>query len=331
MKKILGLLVLLLISFSLVGCTNQSNSGDDSVIKFTDHANREVTILETAERIVSGYYTTTTLCMALGLTDNLVAIEMKADTRELYKQAAPELLNLPGVSTKKDINVEETLAQEPDLVILPLSLKDSADTFTKVGVDVIVVNPESPKLVEETVDFIGKATGREDAAQKFNDYNKNTLAEVEALTKNIAEADRPTALVHDNDLEIAASSYYQNEMITIAGGKSVVTTPGSSWTTVNIEEIINWNPEYIFHTYGNRGDYSNLTGVSAVANNNIYEIPSKIENWDTPGASSTLGILYMFNVFHADLYSKTTLKADVINFYQTFFGFIPEDSLLGLE
>ena len=38
-----------------------------------------------AQRIVSGYYITTSACIALGLKDKMVGIEAKADKRPIYK------------------------------------------------------------------------------------------------------------------------------------------------------------------------------------------------------------------------------------------------------
>src|SRR5690606_8944809 len=86
----------------------------------TDHLGREVTIEEKPERIVSGYYITSSMLIALGLEDNMVGIEAKANSRPIYSLAAPQLLDLPNVGTAKEFNLEGCVALEPDLVILPV-------------------------------------------------------------------------------------------------------------------------------------------------------------------------------------------------------------------
>ena len=53
----------------------------------------------------------------------------KADSRPIYAMSAPELLALPDVGTAKEFNMEGCIALEPDLVILPARLRDSADTI----------------------------------------------------------------------------------------------------------------------------------------------------------------------------------------------------------
>lgn len=104
MKKILSMLLASVMVLSLAACSNQpaeENSSSQSSseqtaslettypVTITDALGREVTIEEEPERLVSGYYITTSYLAALDLDEKLVGIEAKADTRELYKLAAP--------------------------------------------------------------------------------------------------------------------------------------------------------------------------------------------------------------------------------------------------
>lgn len=52
-----------------------------------------------------------------------MGIEAKADTRELYKLAAPELPSLPNVGSLKQFNLETCVSTEPDLVILSAKVR----------------------------------------------------------------------------------------------------------------------------------------------------------------------------------------------------------------
>ena len=106
-KRIIGLLLVISMFLSLIGCST-NNVGNNSVgdneeskneqevneiteIKITDHLGREVVFKEKPKRIVSGYYITTSLLIALGLEDNVVGIEVGADQRPIYLLAAPNL------------------------------------------------------------------------------------------------------------------------------------------------------------------------------------------------------------------------------------------------
>ena len=74
-------------------------------VTVTDQAGREVTIEKEPESIVSGYYISTSLLLALGLKDKVTGIEAKADKRPIYKLAAPEFLELPNVGTAKEFDL----------------------------------------------------------------------------------------------------------------------------------------------------------------------------------------------------------------------------------
>ena len=157
-------------------------------VTVTDAAGREVTIEQAPQRLVSGYYITTSMLIALGLEDRLVGIEAKADSRPIYALAAPELLELPSVGTAKEFDLEGCAALAPDLVILPIKLKDTVAALEELGIPTLLVNPEDLTLLAETIEMLGAATGAREQAAALLDNNAQTEAELTAL---LAEADRP--------------------------------------------------------------------------------------------------------------------------------------------
>ena len=146
MKRSLTAITVIVLIFSLF--TSQAFAESFTVI---DQAGREVTFDAPAERIVSCYYISTSTIIALGNEDKLVGIEKKADERVLYQLAAPEIVSLPAVGSGKGVNVEEIAALDPDVVILPIKLKDDADVLADLGINVILVNPESEEQFAECV------------------------------------------------------------------------------------------------------------------------------------------------------------------------------------
>ena len=91
----------------------------------TDQLGREVTIETEPKTLASGYYISTSLLIALGVQDELVGVEAKADQRTIYSLSAPELQSLPSIGTAKEFDLEGCAALTPDLVIVPAKLKDS--------------------------------------------------------------------------------------------------------------------------------------------------------------------------------------------------------------
>ena len=105
MKRILALLLAMVMSLTLLaGCG--STQPDDPVsdvkavtvekasfpLTIEDQLGNSVTLEKPAERIVSGYYISSSACIALGLENKLVGTEEKTDKRPIYKLAAPELI-----------------------------------------------------------------------------------------------------------------------------------------------------------------------------------------------------------------------------------------------
>lgn len=69
-------------------------------------------------------------------------------------------------------------------------------------------------------------------------------------------------------------------------------------------------------------------GVPAVQSGAVYEMPSGIEEWDSPIPSGILGTLWMTSVLHGDAYPFDTFTADVQDFYKTFYGFEIDPALI---
>ena len=154
MKRIIALLLVLTMVLSFAACgqtvtpaetagnpTESTNAETHYPVTITDHAGREVIIEKEPQKLVSGYYISTSLLIALDLDEKLVGIEAKADKRAIYKLAAPELIELPNVGTAKEFDLEGCVALEPDLVILPIKLKSAVETLEGLGIDVLLVNP----------------------------------------------------------------------------------------------------------------------------------------------------------------------------------------------
>ena len=139
-------------------------------VTVTDQAGREVTIEKEPESIVSGYYISTSLLLALGLKDKVTGIEAKADKRPIYKLAAPEFLELPNVGTAKEFDLETCAFLSPELVILPMKLKDAAQSLSELDIPVLLVNPESEDQLEQMIELVSTATNTKGNADALLSY-----------------------------------------------------------------------------------------------------------------------------------------------------------------
>ena len=91
MNKLLALLLAVIMVASFAACGNEPAPTPDPEpaptpaitypLTVTDMAGREVTLEKEPERIVSGYYISSSACIALGLSDKMVGIEHKSSWR----------------------------------------------------------------------------------------------------------------------------------------------------------------------------------------------------------------------------------------------------------
>lgn len=330
-KKLSSFVLCLTMILSLAACSNNETQG--GFIEVEDQAGRKVTLEEPAQKIVSCYYISTYACLSLDLGDELVAIEMKADKRPIYQMAQPELLNLPQVGSLKEINIEAIAAVEPDLVILPMKLKDKLSALEELGINVLVVNPESHELLVEMLDLLGEVCNREKQAEKLTSYYEEKLDDVEELGKT-----KTTVYMTANSsyMETAPKNLYQNDLIETAGGINVAQDiDGDYWTPVSYETIIKMNPEMIVipagatFTVDDIYNDQQLSSIDAVVNKKVYAMPQGIEEWDSPIPSGILGTMWLASLLHEDEYSYDEFKDDVYGFYKEFYGFEIDRSLIG--
>lgn len=301
-----------------------------------DMAGREVTIEKQPERIVSGYYISSSACIALGLTDKMVGIEDKSAKRPIYKLAAPALIDLPNVGSAKAFDLEACIATEPDLVILPMKQKDTAQTLQEMGIATLLVLPESHEQLIEMFTLIGTATNTVKQAEKLISYYNTKLSAVTELTRDIPDDEKPVVYLGSTGdiLRTAPREMYQASLITTAGGKNAGDVlEGSSWTDIDNETFLTMNPDVIVIPTDNFAvsspDYTvedvlnnaTFADVTAVKNGAVYQMPVGFEAWDSPVPSGILGTLWMLHTLHPELYPAEQFAADVNEFYTVFYGF----------
>ncbi|WP_294146549.1 ABC transporter substrate-binding protein [uncultured Clostridium sp.] len=297
---------------------------------------------EPAQRIVSGYYITTSACIALGLQDRMVGIEAKAASRPVYQMAAPEFLELPSVGTAKEFDLEGCAALEPDLVILPKKLSEQADILEGMNIRTLVVNPESMEALKETIREIAALTGTEGQAEKLLGWyaqKEEKLAGIleKASLEKKTEDSVPSVYIAGTSsiLRAATPQMYQSSLIKLAGGVNAASDlKDNGWADISYEQLIAYNPDVIVvipeadYTKEDVMKDSRLTGVNAVKNGQVYEMPSSFEAWDSPVPSGILGCMWLSSALHEELYPFDEFKEEAAEFYREFYGAEIDRSLI---
>lgn len=366
MKKVISLVLAVAMSaMMLAGCTGQqtsssvssqsassvasaasqetaSSSAQNNVqtqypITLKDQIGNEVVIEQQPERIVSGYYISSSACLALGLKDRLVAVEEKIQQRPIYQYAAADIMDsLGNVGSAKAFNLETCLESNPDLVILPKKAKDYAQTLSEMGIPTIVVNPESQDQLVEMINLLGQATNANEKAEALVAAYEKIENKVAELTANLSDEEKPAVYMCGTDSYLSTSpkEMYQASLIRLAGGKNAGDIfEGDSRVEVSYEQMLQMNPDVMIIPTNNMAngqpDYtadeiladSNLAEVTAVKNGAVYNMPTGYEAWDSPVPSSVLGMLWLVATLHPDLYTMDEFAADAAEFYKTFYNF----------
>lgn len=305
-------------------------------ITVTDQAGRTVTLEAPAEKIVSCYYLVTASLLTLGQKDKIVGVEMKADSRELYKLAAPDFLDLPGVGSGKETNIEAIAALEPDLVLLPKKQLEAAETLTGLGIPTAVVEPETYEAFNGLITMLGTLCGCEDKSAALTAYYDSVADRVSALTRDV---EKPAVYLAGEAswLRTCAGGMYQRELIEMAGGTCVSAgLEGSKWADISAEQLAAWDPEVIFsvsyaeYTLDDIRNDAALSGLRAVKEDRLYTVPSEIEAWDYPQPSSVLGLLWMTHILHSELVSREEYVKEAQDFYRTYFQLEVTEEQLGI-
>lgn len=295
-------------------------------VTVTDQAGREVTIEKEPSSIVSGYYISSSLLIALGLKDKVVGIEAKADKRPIYKLAAPELTELPNVGTAKEFNLETCAALSPDLVILPMKLKDAAQSLTDLGITVLLVNPESQDLLTEMINTIATATNTNSEAAKLLAYIDS---QKDMLTSALSGVEPESVYLAGNSsfLSTAGPSMYQSSIIELAGGKNAADSiTDTYWAEISYEQLLAWDPSYIIiasdaeYTVDDIMNDPNLAECTAVKSSHVYAIPGDMEALDSPVPAGILASVWLAGILHPDQVSADTYTTEMTNYYETFYG-----------
>lgn len=344
MKKtnLISLFLAFVIVFSLAGCgqtsvpvpetdpsaeVSEESEPDHYPVTLTDQAGREITIEEEPQRLVSSYYITTSALIALDLDEKLVGVESQPEKRAIYSLSAPEILELPNVGSPKEFDLEGCAALEPDLVILPLKLQNAAETLETLGINVLLVNPESQELLSEMIRLIACASDTEDRAEELLDFIEEQRAFLSSL---LADVSKPSVYLAGNSsmFSTAGDAMYQSDMIHLAGGANAASEISDTyWASIDYEQLLAWDPEYIIlasdavYTAEDVLNDPNLASCTAVVNQNVYQLPNNAEPWDSPVPGSILGSLWLANVLHPDLFSDADCTALMDKYYETFYDF----------
>lgn len=285
-KFILGILLFVL------------SSGPSAAAVFSDALNRQISLRQPPQRIVSLVPSVTEILFELGLEKRIVATTDFCT----YPEAAQKLAK---VGDYADPSLESILLHQPDLIIAGADMNRPAliRRLELMGIPVFVVYPQTVEDTLTTIQNIGQITGTEIRGKQLVDSLK---ARIQRVQLKVAKLTQPTTLacVMLQPLTVAGTDTFVAAIIHIAGGQNVVSKGPSRYPTWNTEALLTVDPETIIvSTYPGQPSpkhfFDRWPQLQAVRNQRIIQIEA---DWiHRPGPRMILGIEALAKALHPEI------------------------------
>lgn len=266
---------LLIVSMLIAACGGPSETKKDTAqnnkpIEITDVTGRTVTLKKPAERVVlqwsgaGGPFFTISALMGKDTPKVIAGMDTslqdyRADMWKHFTTEMPELAKIPVVGTvgDKTFNAEQVVALNPDVIFIPVDLKDQYESDAKAkmdaaGIQTIYIDYHAEKLEshQKSIEAIGKALGKEERAAEISKFYTDRVTRV---LDRVSKINKPKPTVY---LEVGmngpeefgnsfSSNYSWGALATMAGADVITKDVIKKTSPINPEFILEKNPDII--------------------------------------------------------------------------------------
>lgn len=265
---------LLIVSMLIAACGGPSETKKDTAnnkpIEITDVTGRTVTLKKPAERIVlqwsgaGGPFFTISALMGKDTPKVIAGMDTslqqyRADMWNHFTAEMPELAKIPEVGTvgDKNFNVEQVVALQPDVIFIPVDLKnqyesDAKQKLDEAGVQTIYIDYHAENLEkhQKSIEAIGKALGKEERAAEISKFYTDHVTKVLDRVKTI---NKPKPTVY---LEVGmkgpeefgnsfSGNYSWGALATLCGADVITKDVVKRTAPINPEFVLEKNPDII--------------------------------------------------------------------------------------
>ena len=318
----------------------------DTTIVITDAVGREVVLPSAPQRII-----------IVGRASVLLG-----DAVYFFPQALERLVAISGTSQgaghflelvdpafiskiKFDTNVgpEGVAAEQPDLVIMKTYMAEKLGTpLEELNIPVIYLDLETPEQYTRDLAILGKIFQDDARAAEVAQFYLDQVNLVSSTVSVVPDEDTPRVLLlyyTDRDGEIAFNvapkTWIQTIITRLAGGVPVWEDIelGNGWTKINFEQIAAWDPDKIFiiRYTGNPEEVvaqfkqdPNWQALRAVQSGDLKAFPKDYYSWDQPNTRWVLGMRWLAQQLHPDLFADVDMQAEARAFFSQWYGISSE-------
>src|SRR5262245_23414440 len=206
---------------------------------FADGLGRAVSITPNPRRIISLAPNVTEILFALGLENRVVGVTSYCD----YPEAAKAK---DKVGDTLQPNLEKIISLKPDLVVVSTSsqLENMTRRLDQLAIPVYVTNPRTVREVVASIRSLGEVTGTSERAAELTTEMEKRINAVEQRVKTLP---RPNVfyVLQTGPLITAGRNTFINDLINIAGGKSISGDEKADYPQFSRETVVARAPEVI--------------------------------------------------------------------------------------
>ncbi len=230
----------ILLAALCLGCHhNPATSESPDPRNFTDGLGRSVKIRANPKRIISLAPNITEILFALGLGDRIAAVTS-------YCDFPAEAKTKEKIGDTLHPNLERIIGLKPDLVLTTTAsqLEDMTNKLDQLAIPVYVTNPRTVRETVATIRKLGEATGAGARAAEIADEMERRISAVESRVKGLPEP-RVLYVLQTSPLITAGRNTFINDLIMIAGGRSISGDEAADYPQFSREAVIARAPEVI--------------------------------------------------------------------------------------
>lgn len=322
-----------------------------------DMADRQITLYRPVERIITTNPDNSMIVIAFGLGDMLVGTDectigscicprlgnRKGDTKAsptCWQEVCSGKLDIiPQTSTRKTVNHEFMTSLLPDIIFETTFWGSRADDMgMKVGSEVIVAGADfTVDSWFRQIRLTGQVLDKEQEAERLVQLCKDKINMITSVTSKIPEQKKPRVYFaprgarkgfHDpKEGRDFTRTYQVYAPLELAGGINVASGVTGVEVNVSIEQIIAWNPDFIFVACSSPADKGveflkdapELSSIIAIMKSQIFNVMYP-HCRGRPIPRNIVNIMMMAKLLHPELFSDLDLEREGNEIYRAFLG-----------
>jgi len=210
-------------------------------VTVTDDVNKEITLTEKPDKIISLAPGNTEILFALDLDEELVGVDNLSNYPE-------EVESIEKIGDAFNLNMEKIIELEPDLILTLKGNEEAVKEFENLGIAVYTLDANNIENVLEDIIEIGQLTNSFDTADKLVSEMQEKIDEIKELVADVSDEEKPKVffMVWNEPMMSAGSGTFINNLIELANGINIVAADGlEGWPEYSLEKLIEHDPDVI--------------------------------------------------------------------------------------